>query len=73
MMIGGAIIAFLAVIPMDFTQGTRVSELETVGNNTSVTWEQEPVEIEIYPKIFLGILGSMFMMAGALVWKYEEN
>lgn len=73
MLIGGAMIAFLMVIPMDFRDGSRIESLNTTTDIIIPTYQDQPVEFDVYPKIFFGIMGSMFMIAGALVWKFEEN
>lgn len=72
MLIGGALIAFIAVLPMDLTNGTRIETLDTTTDIIVPTYEDEPVNLDIYPKIFFGILGSMFMIAGALIWYQEQ-
>lgn len=70
MLIGGAIIAFMG-INLDLTNGSRVASIDTSTDTNIVTWENDPIEVDIYPKIFVSLLGSMFMIAGALIWKFE--
>lgn len=69
MLIGGAMIAFLTIIPMDFRDGSRIETLDTTTDIIVPTYEDEPVEFDIYPKIFFALMGSMFMLGGALIWK----
>jgi hypothetical protein len=70
MLIGGAIIAFMGVT-IDLTNGSRVESIDTTTDINTVNWENDPVDVDVYPKIFVGLLGSMFMIAGALIWKFE--
>ena len=69
MLIGGALIASLTILPIDFRDGTRISEIDTTTDIVTTEYEDDPVVFDVYPKIFFGIMGSMFMMAGALTWK----
>ena len=72
MLVGGAMIAFLCIIPLDFVQGSRVESIEEIGNEHFITWQDEPVQFDTYPKILFGVLGSIFMLAGGLMWKYQD-
>lgn len=70
MLIGGAIICFMG-ITIDLNNGSRVASIDTSTDPNTVNYEEDPVEVDVYPKIFVGLLGSMFMIAGALIWKFE--
>jgi len=71
--IAGSLIAFLAIIPMDLVNGTRIEELDTTTDIITTEYEDDPVQIDIYPKIFFGLLGSMFMIGGSLSWKADKD
>jgi len=73
MLIGGALITFLAILPMDFVNGTRIDELDTTTDIIIPSYEDDPVQIDIYPKIFFGLMGSMFMIGGALAWRTDKE
>jgi hypothetical protein len=73
MLVGGAIMAFLSVIPMDLVNGTRIETLNTTTDIIVPTYEDEPVQVDVYPKILLGIMGSMFMIGGGLAWKADKD
>jgi hypothetical protein len=73
MIIGGVIMTFLAVIPMDFVDGSRIETLDTTTDIIVPTYEDDPVQVDIYPKILLGIVGSMFMIGGALAWRTDRD
>lgn len=72
MFIGGGLITMLAVLPLDLINGSRVESIDTSTDTNTVTWQDDPIEVDTYPKIFLAILGSMFMIGGALIWKSED-
>jgi len=71
MLIGGVLITSLIILPIDFRDGTRIESLDTTTDIIIPTYEDDPVTFDVYPKIFFGIMGSMFMIAGALIWKEE--
>lgn len=43
--------------------------------NTPIENTAQPITFEFteYPKILFGIIGAIIMLAGAMIWKYEEN
>jgi hypothetical protein len=71
MLVGGAVITFMAILPIDVSNGSRVESITESGNDNIINWEDDPAQLDVYPKIFFGLLGSMFMLAGALVWKED--
>lgn len=72
MLVGGAMITFLSVIPLDFNDGSRVSNITESGSTNIVQWENEPVVFDVYPKILFAVMGSIFMLGGAMMWKYQD-
>lgn len=72
MLVGGALIAMLAVLPLDLINGSRVESIDTSTDTNTVTWQDDPIQIDTYPRIFLGMLGSMFLLGGALIWKNND-
>lgn len=71
MLVGGAIISMLAVLPLELVNGVRVESIDTTTDINTVTWQDDPIQIDVYPRIFLGLLGSMFLLGGALIWNKE--
>lgn len=72
MLVGGVIIGMLAVLPLDLVNGVRVESIDTTDDINEVNWEDDPIQIDVYPKIFIGLLGGMFLLGGALIWKNED-
>lgn len=58
----------------DSTQDTYgLARLNIIVEDTENTTEPITFEFTEYPKILFGIIGAIIMLAGAMIWKYEEN
>lgn len=75
LMIGGALVTFLGIQPPQegFTDGNRIESITEVGDEFVINWETNPLEIDTWTLIFFAVLGSMFMISGAVIWKQEED
>lgn len=74
--IGGALVTFLSITPVGeggFTDGNRIESIDTVGDTSIINWEPDPIGVDTWTLIFFAVLGAMFMLAGAVIWKQEED
>lgn len=71
MFIGGAMLTFLFILTDSVTAlGGSQTCITTSPNTTTCTFE--PYTLDAWVKILFCLLGSLFMIAGALIWKTEE-
>lgn len=70
MFIGGALIAFIAVMTDSIDFG---STLEVVVDSTVYSADPESIPFTEYPKILFALIGSVTMIGGGLIWKGMET
>lgn len=71
MFIGGAILTFLFILTDDITALGDTQECTTAIATTTCTFD--PYILDPWVKILFMLLGSIFMIGGALVWKAIEE
>jgi hypothetical protein len=72
MFIGGALITFVFLLTDSITAlGDTNTCVSTLPDTTTCT--QSPYELDVWIKIIFMLLGSVFMIGGALIWKATEE
>lgn len=71
MFIGGALLVFIFLLTEEITALGDTQTCTTV--SASTTCEFEPYVLDVWVKLIFMILGSIFMITGALIWKATEE
>lgn len=73
MFIGGAIITFLIVITDNIIMGIMPDTSSVSGSTTTYTLVNDLYPLDQWVKILFALMGSVFMLGGALIWKAIED
>lgn len=73
MFIGGALITFLIVITDNIIMGSIPDFSVDAGATTTYTMQNNLYALDQWVKIIFAVMGSVFMIGGALIWKAIEN
>lgn len=71
--IAGAMITFWAIITDNIILGKIPESSIVSGLTTTYTFIDNPFEFTQWHKIFFALIGSVIMIAGALIWKQMED
>lgn len=72
MFIGGALLTFVFILTDSITALGDSQTCETDVSQNSTTCTAQPYVLDTWIKIIFALLGSVFMITGALVWKAIE-
>lgn len=75
LMMAGAFITFLAIITDEIKMGNIPvsSTFNNATNTTTYVFADDNFTFTAWHKITISLLGSITMIAGALIWKQEED
>jgi len=72
-MIGGALIAFWGIMTDTLIMDREIKSIDTSTTLITVTYIDHTVAFEGWTKILFGLTGGIINIAGAVIWKQQEQ